>query len=68
MLGDEFLNPRLHDGGMLMLLPFLLKQHKTWKHCKLRVFTVARILFLQISNYIKVKPKGPSLKHNKALV
>ncbi|XP_061166626.1 solute carrier family 12 member 4-like [Saccostrea echinata] len=33
----------VHDGGMLMLLPFLLKQHKTWKHCKLRVFTVAQL-------------------------
>ena len=34
----------VHDGGLLMLLPFLLKQHKTWKNCKLRIFTVARIL------------------------
>lgn len=33
----------VHDGGMLMLLPFLLKQHKTWKHCRLRVFTVAQL-------------------------
>ncbi|XP_056009154.1 solute carrier family 12 member 6-like isoform X2 [Ostrea edulis] len=33
----------VHDGGMLMLLPFLLKQHKTWRHCKLRVFTVAQL-------------------------
>lgn len=41
-----FLNCFPHDGGMLMLLPFLLKQHKTWKHCQLRVFTVARILLL----------------------
>jgi potassium/chloride transporter 4/5/6 len=37
----------VHDGGLLMLLPFLLKQEKPWKHCKLRIFTVARILFLQ---------------------
>lgn len=33
----------VHDGGMLMLIPFLLKQHKTWKNCKLRVFTVAQM-------------------------
>ena len=34
----------VHDGGLLMLLPFLLLQHKVWRHCKLRIFTVARIL------------------------
>ena len=34
------------DGGLLMLLPFLLRQHKVWRHCKLRIFTVARILSL----------------------
>ncbi|KAK3605706.1 hypothetical protein CHS0354_013502 [Potamilus streckersoni] len=33
----------VHDGGLLMLLPFLLKQHKTWRHCKLRIFTVAQL-------------------------
>lgn len=33
----------VHDGGLLMLLPFLLKQHKTWKNCKLRIFTVAQL-------------------------
>ncbi len=31
------------DGGMLMLLPFLLKQHKVWKACKMRIFTVAQL-------------------------
>ena len=25
-----------------MLLPFLLRQHKVWKKCRLRIFTVAR--------------------------
>ncbi|KAJ3594177.1 hypothetical protein NHX12_006508 [Muraenolepis orangiensis] len=29
----------VHDGGMLMLLPFLLKQHKVWRKCKMRIFT-----------------------------
>uniref|UniRef100_A0A1A8P114 Solute carrier family 12 (Potassium/chloride transporters), member 4 n=1 Tax=Nothobranchius pienaari TaxID=704102 RepID=A0A1A8P114_9TELE len=33
----------VHDGGMLMLLPFLLKQHKVWKKCKMRIFTVAQM-------------------------
>jgi len=32
----------VHDGGMLVLLPFLLKQHRTWKNCRLRIFTVAQ--------------------------
>ncbi len=32
----------VHDGGLLMLLPFLLRQHKVWKHCYLRIFTVAQ--------------------------
>ncbi|KAM3919740.1 solute carrier family 12 member 4 isoform 2-T2 [Leptodactylus fuscus] len=33
----------VHDGGMLMLLPFLLKQHKVWKKCRMRIFTVAQM-------------------------
>jgi hypothetical protein len=33
----------VHDGGMLMLLPFLLTQHKVWRHCKIRIFTVAQM-------------------------
>jgi potassium/chloride transporter 4/5/6 len=33
----------VHDGGLLMLLPFLLRQHKVWKHCYLRIFTVAQL-------------------------
>ncbi len=32
----------VHDGGLLMLLPFLLKQHRTWKNCTLRIFSVAQ--------------------------
>ncbi|XP_055892883.1 solute carrier family 12 member 4-like isoform X2 [Biomphalaria glabrata] len=32
----------VHDGGLLMLLPFLLCQDRTWKNCKLRIFTVAQ--------------------------
>merc|ERR1712029_528462 len=32
----------VHDGGLLMLLPFLLKQHRTWKNCKMRIFSVAQ--------------------------
>ncbi|XP_064611354.1 solute carrier family 12 member 4-like isoform X2 [Liolophura sinensis] len=33
----------VHEGGLLMLLPFLLRQHKTWKNCRLRIFTVAQL-------------------------
>uniref|UniRef100_A0A8C0IQS4 Solute carrier family 12 member 6 n=1 Tax=Chelonoidis abingdonii TaxID=106734 RepID=A0A8C0IQS4_CHEAB len=33
----------VHDGGMLMLLPFLLKQHKVWRKCNIRIFTVAQL-------------------------
>lgn len=33
----------VHDGGMLMLLPFLLRQHKVWKNCQMRIFTVAQM-------------------------
>uniref|UniRef100_A0A3B4BJH4 Uncharacterized protein n=1 Tax=Periophthalmus magnuspinnatus TaxID=409849 RepID=A0A3B4BJH4_9GOBI len=33
----------VHDGGMLMLLPFLLRQHKVWRKCKIRIFTVAQM-------------------------
>eukprot|EP00051_Salpingoeca_urceolata_P029211 m.6462 g.6462 ORF g.6462 m.6462 type:complete len:1025 (+) comp2653_c0_seq1:160-3234(+) len=31
----------VHDGGMLILLAFLLQQDPTWRRCKLRIFTVA---------------------------
>lgn len=33
----------VHDGGLLMLLPFLLKQHRAWKNCQMRIFTVAQM-------------------------
>lgn len=33
----------VHDGGLLMLLPFLLKKHKTWKNVSLRLFTIAQL-------------------------
>ncbi|KAF8370349.1 kcc-2 [Pristionchus pacificus] len=33
----------VHDGGLLMLLPFLLKQHKVWRSCSLRLFVIATI-------------------------
>ena len=41
----------VHDGGMMILLVFLLLQHKVWRRCKLRIFTVARILqYYTLSN------------------
>ena len=36
----------VHDGGLMILLLFLLKQHKVWRKCDLRIFTVAPILVL----------------------
>ncbi|XP_053401754.1 solute carrier family 12 member 4-like isoform X2 [Mercenaria mercenaria] len=33
----------VQDGGLLVLLPYLLRQHKTWKNCKLRLFSVAQM-------------------------
>lgn len=33
----------VHDGGLLMLLPFLLRQNKTWKNTRLRLFTIAQM-------------------------
>ncbi|XP_053577910.1 solute carrier family 12 member 5 [Bombina bombina] len=33
----------VHDGGMLMLLPFLLRHHKVWRRCTMRIFTVAQM-------------------------
>ncbi|KHJ92101.1 hypothetical protein OESDEN_08019 [Oesophagostomum dentatum] len=33
----------VHDGGLLMLLPFLLKQHKTWKNTVIRLFAIAQL-------------------------
>ena len=38
----------IHDGGMLILLAFLLKQHKVWRACRLRIYTVARIRFAEL--------------------
>lgn len=35
----------VHDGGLLILLAFLLKQHKVWRDCRIRIFTVAGISF-----------------------
>uniref|UniRef100_A0A7E4W960 Amino acid permease n=2 Tax=Panagrellus redivivus TaxID=6233 RepID=A0A7E4W960_PANRE len=31
----------VHDGGILMLIAYLLQQHKVWKGCKLRIFVIA---------------------------
>ena len=42
----------VHDGGMMILMMFLLRQHKTWRKCNLRIFTVARILSYTIRSYL----------------
>ncbi|XP_027037646.1 solute carrier family 12 member 7-like [Pocillopora damicornis] len=33
----------VHDGGLMILILFLLKQHKVWRKCNLRIFTVAQL-------------------------
>ncbi|CAD7972330.1 unnamed protein product [Amoebophrya sp. A120] len=30
----------IHDGGLMILVTWLLQQHKIWRDCKMRVFTV----------------------------
>ncbi|CAF1013600.1 unnamed protein product [Rotaria sordida] len=32
----------IHDGGLLFLIAFLLKRHKVWSRCRLRLFTVTQ--------------------------
>ena len=32
-----------HDGGMLSILPHLLKKHFVWRKCKLRIFALAEL-------------------------
>lgn len=39
----------VHDGGMMLLLAHLIQQHKTWRKCRLRIFTVAQVTFLSTS-------------------
>ena len=41
----------LHDGGLLMLIPYLLQRHKVWRDCKLRLFTVS----LETDNSFEIK-------------
>ena len=41
----------VHDGGILMLLGFLLRQHKVWRQSTMRIFTVAQ----PEDNSIKIK-------------
>lgn len=31
----------VRDGGLCVLITFLLKQNKVWRHCKLRIIAVA---------------------------
>lgn len=32
----------MHDGGLLLLIVFLLKKNKIWHKCRLRLFTIAQ--------------------------
>ncbi|KAL7753304.1 hypothetical protein RI367_001079 [Sorochytrium milnesiophthora] len=33
----------VHDGGILTILPFLLKKHTVWRRCRMRIFAVAQL-------------------------
>ncbi len=33
----------LHDGGILILVAYLLQRHATWRRCTLRIFTVVQV-------------------------
>lgn len=33
----------VHDGGLLILIAYVLKLHRTWRNCSLRIFTVAQM-------------------------
>eukprot|EP00510_Aplanochytrium_minuta_P002942 CAMPEP_0184007866 /NCGR_PEP_ID=MMETSP0954-20121128/1610_1 /TAXON_ID=627963 /ORGANISM="Aplanochytrium sp, Strain PBS07" /LENGTH=1067 /DNA_ID=CAMNT_0026286821 /DNA_START=619 /DNA_END=3822 /DNA_ORIENTATION=+ len=30
----------IHDGGILVLLPYILQSHREWKECKMRIFAI----------------------------
>lgn len=32
----------VHDGGLLLLLPYLLKRNRVWKRCSIRLFALAK--------------------------
>lgn len=50
----------VHDGGLMLLMMFLLRQHKIWKKCKVRLFTVAQIT----DNSIKMRKDLTDLLYN----
>ena len=33
----------LHDGGILILVAYLLQRHVVWRRCSLRLFTVVQV-------------------------
>jgi len=41
----------VRDGGLCLLITFLLRQSKVWRHCKIRIIAVAR----QQENSTKLK-------------
>ena len=36
----------IHDGGILVLLPYLMKRHRVWRECRLRLFAIAPKTFV----------------------
>ena len=43
------------DGGLTMLMPFILKQSSLWRRCKLRVFSVTKNISEISSEQIRYK-------------
>jgi len=50
----------VHDGGLMLLMMFLLNQHKVWRKCPIRIFTVAEIN----DNSIQIKKDLDELMYN----
>ena len=48
-----------------MLLPFLLKQHRTWRKCRLRIFTVAQVTLPTAPLQKNMKNKRKTFKGGK---
>uniref|UniRef100_T2M3T2 Solute carrier family 12 member 6 n=1 Tax=Hydra vulgaris TaxID=6087 RepID=T2M3T2_HYDVU len=50
----------VHDGGLMLLITFLLVHHKVWKKCSVRLFTIAQIS----DNSLQIKKDLVDLLYN----
>ncbi|EPZ33972.1 hypothetical protein ROZALSC1DRAFT_27715 [Rozella allomycis CSF55] len=51
----------MHDGGLLILLPYLLRKHKDFRKCQLRIFALAGIDVRLNDNSILMKSELETL-------